>query len=459
MTERQRTSSKLKGPFLVASLALGMVVLVFGVIVGIASFQLRSELRERVVQRHAEIWSQISRFQVARGLEDNLLGFLDTEDAIMYSLMAAQDIEGSLGVQLFDENGNFLSGVPVGMDDSNLSGSQMDRLKGMAPWGNFEAVRENDGGSGESYSKLEIFVPLVENGSDELVVLARYIMDGELVGGEFDSIDEKLAKQAAWAFLSGTILVSAVFLLSFYKLRRANREVEVRAQRLAQANAELAMVAKTSAIGAVASHLIHGLKNPLAGISQHIASGGEGLESDDWNDANHAAKRMKEMINEVVDVLKNDDFDDLETLSNDEIAAVLRRKFEDRAQKKGLEFTVLSRGEDELSARVANISKLIVSNLVENAIDATPVGGEIEVRIEEKEGDIAFSVLDAGTGFSESARENMFFPCQSSKTAGAGIGLAISKQLARHIGADLKLDRSSAAETVMLLSVPLFGQH
>ena len=45
---------------MVAPLALTMIVLVFGGVVGIASFQLRKDLRERVVQRYADIWGPVS---------------------------------------------------------------------------------------------------------------------------------------------------------------------------------------------------------------------------------------------------------------------------------------------------------------------------------------------------------------------------------------------------------------
>jgi signal transduction histidine kinase len=223
---------------------------------------------------------------------------------------------------------------------------------------------------------------------------------------------------------------------------------------MASANAELAMVAKTSAIGAVASHLIHGLRNPLAGIREHVASEGKGLESDDWDDARLATKRMQSMINEVVDVLRNEEVDELETLTGREIGAYLERKYSERAAGNGLDFGLNIRGEVGLSARDGNIAKLIVSNLIENALDATLDGGEIEVRIEAAEESFDFTVLDTGSGFSENARKNLFNPVTTAKTSGAGIGLAISQQLARHIGADLELVRSSSSGTVLLLSVP-----
>ncbi len=437
-----------RGPRWVAPVALAMIVGLFGGMVSIGSFQLREELRERVVQRYAEIWASISKFQVVKGLEDDFLSGLRFEDTIAYALMEAQDVEGSLGVQIFDDEGIYLAGVPFGVDDDPLDAEKIARFKSGAPWGNWLP-------SGQGTARLELFVPIRSEAVGELLVLARYLMEGAQIESEFVAIDSRLAKQATLAFLGGTALVSAIFLWSFRKLRKARLEVEERAARLAAANAELAMVAKTSAIGAVASHLIHGLRNPLAGIREHIASDGEGLDSEDWDDAKQAARRMQSMINEVVDVLRNERIDDAETLDGEYLKSYLISKYRRGAERKRLDFGFRLRGDANLSARRANIAKLIVSNLVENAIDATSVGGEVEVRIEEVGSAIDITVLDTGKGFSERARESLFQTKEQSTEGGAGIGLAISKQLSRHIGAELELLRTGSSGTEMRLRVPI----
>ena len=82
------------------------------------------------------------------------------------------------------------------------------------------------------------------------------------------------------------------------------------------------------------------------------------------------------------------------------------------------------------------------------------MGGEVEVRIEGIDGRVDFTILDTGAGFSEIAQGNLFNPSTSSKSSGAGIGLAISKQLARHLGATLELVRSSPSGSALLLSLP-----
>jgi signal transduction histidine kinase len=48
----------------------------------------------------------------------------------------------------------------------------------------------------------------------------------------------------------------------------------------------------------------------------------------------------------------------------------------------------------------------------------------------------------------------LFEPVQSRKEGGSGIGLAITRQLAGHLGAELTLVSSSAAGTVFRLRLP-----
>lgn len=435
--------------------ALGMVVLIFGGIVGVSSLQLRKDLRGKVIQRYADIWGPISKFHVEQGVADDLLGILDFEDTIIFSLMSAQEIEGALGVQVFDAEGRFLAGVPFEVNESDLSLDSADRMQKASPWGIFWPRGSDVDSEWNQHPEIELNIPILSLDGEQVEYLARYFMDGHQVRDELRVIDENLARQASLAFVGGTVLVSAVFIWSFWRLRRANEEVAERAARLAKANAELAMVAKTSAIGAVASHLIHGLKNPLAGIREHLSSDGKDLEQDDWNDAKKATGRMQAMINEVVDVLKNEDFDELETLSGEEIVQYLKTKFEPKVQEKELDFGVWSESGVLLSARDANIAKLILSNLLDNAIDAVSKGGEVETRIGSQDDKIVFTIIDTGPGFSEVARNNLFAPVQSSKSAGAGIGLAISQQLARHLGADLELTRSSSSGSEIKLTLPV----
>jgi signal transduction histidine kinase len=94
-------------------------------------------------------------------------------------------------------------------------------------------------------------------------------------------------------------------------------------------------------------------------------------------------------------------------------------------------------------------------NLLQNAIEATPGGKRVTLAVAIAEGDFHFSVRDEGPGLPEELRSTLFAPCQSTKTGGSGIGLAISKHLANHLGAVLELAASSETGCVFTLRIPV----
>ena len=441
-----------KEPLLVYFISVGLVLLIFGGIIALSSLQLREKLRASAVQRYVDIWTPVTEFHVEQGRNDELFGGLDFEDAIVYSLIEAQEIDGSLGLHVFDAEGEFLEGIPLTLDESNLYSSEVEKMRTGEAWGIYYPKGIWDDSEAP---ELELNIPIRDRDGVEIVALARHHLDGRNLVEEFRGIDREVANQATLAITSGAVLVLCVFSWLGWRLRKARRAIAERAVRLAQANAELAMVAKTSAVGAVASHLIHGLKNPLAGVRDHLSSVGSGVDKEDSEDARQAAGRMQAMINEVVEVLQNDEFDDFDSLSGDEFRVYLANKYSDAAKRKQVDFGIRVGKNVSLSAKEANIAKPIVSNLLDNAMDAVSQGGEVEARIESEDSKIVFSVIDTGPGFSAFARENLFSPIQSSKRTGAGIGLAISRQLARHLGAELELARTSSSGSEIRLSIPV----
>ena len=110
---------------------------------------------------------------------------------------------------------------------------------------------------------------------------------------------------------------------------------------------------------------------------------------------------------------------------------------------------------DKLSSRIANLLELILVNLLENAIQATPQGGQVQLQLDRLDGRFRFQVRDHGPGFPEHLRQHLFLPCKSTREGGSGIGLAICHQLADHIGASLQLAESSPAGCRFILDLPV----
>ena len=127
-------------------------------------------------------------------------------------------------------------------------------------------------GGNESGPLLDIVVPLASSVFPAAnSAVARYWVDGANVAREFTRLDRGLALQAGIAFAGGAALLAFVLAWAFSRLAEANRQLVEQSLDLARANQELDFAAKTGALGAITAHLIHGLKNPLAGIEGFVA--------------------------------------------------------------------------------------------------------------------------------------------------------------------------------------------
>src|SRR5207248_1948965 len=134
-----------------------------------------------------------------------------------------------------------------------------------------------------------------------------FIIEGESIAREFAELDRSLILQGSVAFISGGGLLLIALVLAFRRIERGHRLLSERTQSLLRANQELALAAKTSAVGAVTAHLIHGLKNPLAGLQNFVASrleNGRSAEDSDWQEAVDTTQRMQNLIGRVVHVLE-----------------------------------------------------------------------------------------------------------------------------------------------------------
>lgn len=88
----------------------------------------------------------------------------------------------------------------------------------------------------------------------------------------------------------------------------------------------------------------------------------------------------------------------------------------------------------------------LIANLVDNALRYTPTGGQVILRVIERDGDgVALEVQDSGAGIAEAERDKVltpFYRCASAldiNPGGAGLGLAIVRDIAALHGATISL--------------------
>lgn len=90
--------------------------------------------------------------------------------------------------------------------------------------------------------------------------------------------------------------------------------------------------------------------------------------------------------------------------------------------------------------------RVMVRNLVDNAIRYSPAGGRVDVAVEREDAPMAramLTVTDSGPGIPAAERERVFdrfYRLPGSAASGSGIGLALVRSIARHHGLEVRLE-------------------
>jgi two-component system CheB/CheR fusion protein len=106
--------------------------------------------------------------------------------------------------------------------------------------------------------------------------------------------------------------------------------------------------------------------------------------------------------------------------------------------KKGLpeNIDVSCQVEDEMK-RVfidPDLIKRVLSNLVDNAVQAMPQGGKVDLRAFKEAEYVVITVQDTGVGIPETIKPKLFTPLFTTKSKGQGFGLAVVKRIVEAVG-------------------------
>ncbi|MDF2723854.1 MAG: signal transduction histidine kinase, nitrogen specific, NtrB [Paenibacillus sp.] len=99
-------------------------------------------------------------------------------------------------------------------------------------------------------------------------------------------------------------------------------------------------------------------------------------------------------------------------------------------------------------------------NLIKNAIEAMPSGGDVVISVEPYTSDmICILIKDQGEGMPESIVQKLGEPFLTTKTTGTGLGLMISCRIMEHHGGILQIGSTGKNGTTVKLLLPIAGRH
>jgi len=116
------------------------------------------------------------------------------------------------------------------------------------------------------------------------------------------------------------------------------------------------------------------------------------------------------------------------------------------AEQKGIDLGVIDCVDAKVDAPLVDL-KILIKNLVDNAIRYTPAGGRVDITVSVSSGRVTLQVDDTGPGIPPEERDRVFDPFYrvlGNGEMGSGLGLAITSTIAAGIGARIALSDAGA---------------
>lgn len=442
------------------ALVIGATLGIFALGILAVTLHLRLEIQEDIARREGEILHSVAMMLQAE--EDRTL--LDEPSVQLNVLLKTSRLKGVVAARLFDAQGRFISAFPAYVSDGSLAAKD---LAGLQHLHTIARPRERAAhaallaGAAPDENPLdlyEIIVPLHTQKETKLLGIGQFLLDGRGLATELRGIDQSLFNQAASVFFIGGALVVVALRWAFGRLQRAQAQLARRSRSLLEANRELALASKTSAVGALSAHLLHELKSQLFGIQALLASR-RTSEADKaepaWRTAADSTQRMQSLIAQLLGVMRNEQGTaNHYEVSLNELAEIVTAQVLPTARACEVSFAAEVISPGTVSSRAANLVGIILGHLAQNAIQATPRKRSVRLTLLGEPHGVRCEMRDEGRGFPAELRPLLFKPCLSTKEGGSGLGLALCKQLAGHLDAELELEQSTAHGCVFVLTLP-----
>ena len=242
--------------------------------------------------------------------------------------------------------------------------------------------------------------------------------------------------------------------------------IDIEERKRAEQEALAASRAKSDFLASM-SHELRTPLNAIGGYAELLALGVRGsLNADQAQDIARIRRSQKHLLTLINDVLNFAKVDAgqaeyrLTAVPVDEALKDTESMIAPQILAKGLRYQYKGAGRTESVLADPEKMQQIVLNLLSNAVKFTETGGSITVSATPQGGCIEISVKDTGVGIAEEKIDKVFDPFvqagrQLNQPAqGVGLGLAISRDLARAMNGEICLESAVGKGSTFTLSLP-----
>jgi signal transduction histidine kinase/DNA-binding response OmpR family regulator len=282
-----------------------------------------------------------------------------------------------------------------------------------------------------------------------------------LFGERADFTDEEkelvrlLADQAAIAIVQAQLYGEA---------QRRRAQAEEMAENLERSQAQLVKTERLRALGEMAAGVAHDFNNLLSVILGRaelmLRRAREPTMARDLEAVRRAAQDGADTVRRIQEFTRTRrtrafERVDLGAVAR-EVIELTRPRWEPEGQSRGVRYEFTVEGLAPPVAGRPEEVREVLTNLLNNAIDAMPEGGRCLVRLDAESDWAVVSVRDTGVGMGEEMRRRVFEPFFTSKgPRGTGLGLAVSWGIVTRHGGTIEVDSTPGEGSTFIVRLPI----
>jgi two-component system NtrC family sensor kinase len=249
------------------------------------------------------------------------------------------------------------------------------------------------------------------------------------------------------------------------ELRRAAAEletrVEQRTQELRATQVQVIRAEKLAAVGRLAASVAHEVNNPLQAIALHLQliteEGLNEVSVTQMDIVNQELNRISGIVQRLLEFQRPQQGQGERAPQNvtrllDNVLILAGKQLQNK------NIAVRREGSEHFEAVLANGDQLkqVFLNLVLNAAEAMPDGGELSICTRQEEDAITISFNDTGQGLAPEIMPNIFEPFFSTRPDGSGLGLAVSHDIVTAHGGTLEAVNRPEQGASFIVTLPLY---
>ncbi len=211
-------------------------------------------------------------------------------------------------------------------------------------------------------------------------------------------------------------------------------------------------------VGELAAGLAHEVRTPagvIKGAAQFLSREAPSREREFLDIIVEEADRLNSVVTEFLEYARPGDRKPLTISLREPVERAMARLVRERAKEMERIRTRVNVAEPppKVTADPSEIER-VVFNLLTNAVEAMPEGGELTVRTWSAGGEARVAVEDTGTGIAEADRPQLFRPFFTTRERGVGMGLAICRRIVEENGGSVAVATEAGKGSRFTIRLP-----